>query len=48
MLKSTHYKYHTAVIYIKADNEAIVKEAVVTVQGILISEELLPVLKKPK
>jgi hypothetical protein len=32
----------------KADNEAMVEEAVFTVQGILISKELPLVLEKPK
>jgi hypothetical protein len=35
-------------IDIKADDEAMVEEAVFTVQGILISKELLPVLEKPQ
>jgi len=35
-------------IDIQAENEAIVEEAIFTVQGILIAKELPPVLEKPK
>lgn len=35
-------------IDIQAANEAVVEEAVFTVQGILIAKELPPVLEKPK
>ena len=35
-------------MHIKVDNKAMVEEAIFTVQGILISKELQPVLEKPK